>query len=154
VQRLIAEHGIRGATRRGQPWRTTTSDPAAAKRPDLVKRKFTAQAPNRLWVGDLTYRQCWQRLLLFAFVLDVYSRMIVGWQLASQMRTDLVLDPLRIGLGTRAHGAEFALVAHTDAGSQDPSADDTQTLDDANVLASVGSVGDCSDEAIAESLVD
>ena len=75
-------------------------------------------------------------LLLFAFVLGVYGRMIVGWQLASQMRTDLVLDPLRIGLGTRAHGAEFALVAHTDAGSQSTSADYPQTLDDAKVLAS------------------
>ena len=136
MQRLIAEHGIRGAKRRGQPWPTTTSDPAAAKRPDLVKREFTAQAPTRLWVGDLTYRRCWQRLLLFAFVLDVYGRMIVGWQLASQMRTNLVLAPLRIALGTRAHGAEFALVAHTDAGSQDPSADDPQALDDAKVLAS------------------
>jgi transposase InsO family protein len=118
VQRLMAEHGIRGAKRRGKPWRTPTSDPVAAKRPDLVKRDFTAQAPNRLWVGDFTYLRCWEGLLFFAFILDVYSRMIVGWQLAGHMRTDLVLDALRMALGTREHGAEVALVAHTDAGSQ------------------------------------
>jgi putative transposase len=154
VQRLMAEHGIQGAKRRGKPWRTTTSDPAAAKRPDLVKRDFTAQAPNRLWVGDFTYLRCWEGLLFFAFILDVYSRMIVGWQLASHMRTDLVLDALRMALGTRGHGADFALVAHTDAGSQYTSFDYTQQLDDAKVLASVGSVGDAYDNAMAESLVD
>ncbi len=154
VQRLMAEHGIRGAKRRGKPWRTTTSDPAAAKRPDLVMRNFTARAPNRLWVGDFTYLRCWEGLVFFAFILDVYSRMIVGWQLAGHMRTDLVLDALRMALGTREHGADFALVAHTDAGSQYTSFDYTQQLDDAKVLASVGSVGDCFDNAMAESLVD
>ncbi len=154
VQRLMAEHGIRGAKRRGKPWRTTTSDPVVVRRPDLVNRDFTAAAPNRLWVGDLTYLRCWEGLVFFAFILDVYSRMIVGWQLASHMRTDLVLDALRMALGTREHGAEFALVAHTDAGSQYTSFDYTQQLDDAMVLASVGSVGDCFDNAMAESLVD
>ncbi|MGH2882435.1 MAG: IS3 family transposase, partial [Solirubrobacteraceae bacterium] len=154
VQRLMAEHGIRGAKRRGRPWRTTTSDPAAARRPDLVKRNFTAQAPNRLWVGDFTYLRCWEGLLFFAFILDVYSRMIVGWQLASHMRTDLVLDALRMALGTREHGADFALVAHTDAGSQYTAEDYTQVLDDHRVLASVGTVGDCFDNAMAESVVD
>jgi Integrase core domain len=92
--------------------------------------------------------------LFFAFILDVYSRMIVGWQLAGHMRTDLVLDALRMALGTREHGADFALVAHTDAGSQYTSFDYIQQLDDAKVLASVGSVGDCFDNAMAESLVD
>ncbi len=154
VQRLMAVNGIRGAKRRGKPWRTTTSDPAAVKRPDLVNRDFTAAAPNRLWVGDLTYLRCWEGLVFFAFILDVYSRMIVGWQLAGHMRTDLVLDALRMALGTREHGAEFALVAHTDAGSQYTSFDYAQQLDDAKVLASVGSVGDCFDNAMAESLVD
>ena len=154
VQRLMREHGIRGAKRRGKPWRTTTSDPAAVRQPDLVKRDFTAKAPNRLWVGDFTYLRCWEGLLFFAFILDVYSRMIVGWQLAGHMRTDLVLDALRMALGTREHGADFALVAHTDAGSQYTSFDYTQQLDDAKVLASVGSVGDCFDNAMAESLVD
>ena len=118
VQRLMAEHGIQGAKRRGRPWRTTKPDPKALKRPDLVNRDFTAIAPNRLWVGDFTYLRCWEGLVFFAFILDVYSRVIVGWQLASHMRTDLVLDALRMALGTREHGADFALVAHTDAGSQ------------------------------------
>jgi len=73
VQRLMAEHGVRGAKRRGKPWRTTTSDPVAVRRPDLVNRDFTARAPNRLWVGDFTYLRCWEGLLFFAFILDVYS---------------------------------------------------------------------------------
>ena len=76
-----------------------------------MQRDFTAQAPNRLWVGDLSYLRCWEGVVYFAFVLDVYSRRVVGWQLASHMRTDLVLDALRMALGTREHGAEFRLVA-------------------------------------------
>lgn len=154
VQRLMAQAGIQGAKRRGKPWRTTISDPAAKRRPDLVDRNFTAEAPNRLWVGDFTYLRCWEARLFFAFILDVFSRMIVGWQLAGHMRTDLVLDALRMALGTRPHGADFQLVAHTDAGSQYTSTDYTQQLDDAKVLASVGSVGDAYDNAMAESFVD
>ena len=93
-------------------------------------------------------------VVYFAFVLDVYSRRIVGWQLASHMRTDLVLDALRMALGTRDPGADFRLVAHTDRGSQYTSAPYTQVLDDHRVLASVGSVGDAYDNATAESFVD
>jgi putative transposase len=86
--------GIVGAKRRGKPWRTTRPDPQAARRPDLVQRDFSATRPNRLWVADISYRRCWEGLVFFAFVLDAYSRMIVGWQLAGHMRTDLVLDAL------------------------------------------------------------
>lgn len=154
VQRLMAANGICGAKRRGKPWRTTTGDPTAAKRPDLVNRDFTAQAPDRLWVGDFTYLRCWEGKLYFAFVIDVFSRKIVGWQLASHMRTDLVLDALRMALGTRAPGADFTLVTHTDQGSQYVSDDYTQVIDDHRVLASVGSVGDAYDNAMAESFVD
>ena len=154
VQRLMRAHGIQGAKRRGKPWRTTIPDPAAHRRPDLVQRNFTATEPNRLWVGDLSYLRCWEGLVYFAFVLDVYSRRVVGWQLASHMRTDLVLDALRMALGTREPGAEFRLVAHTDRGSQYTSAAYTQVLDDHHVLASVGSVGDAYDNAMAESFVD
>ena len=154
VQRLMRSHGIQGAKRRGKPWRTTKPDPNAASRPDLVKRQFTAQDPNRLWVGDLSYLRCWEGVVYFAFVIDVFSRRVVGWQLASHMRTDLVLDALRMALGTREHGADFRLVAHTDRGSQYTSADYTQVLDDHRVLASVGSVGDAYDNAMAESFVD
>jgi transposase InsO family protein len=154
VQRLMRAHGIQGAKRRGKPWRTTKPDPNAQRRPDLVQRNFTAVEPNRLWVGDLSYLRCWEGVVYFAFIIDVFSRRVVGWQLASHMRTDLVLDALRMALGTREHGAEFRLVAHSDRGSQYTSADYTQVLDDHRVLASVGSVGDAYDNALAESFVD
>jgi putative transposase len=154
VQRLMRQAGIQGAKRRGKPWRTTTPDPKAARRPDLVERDFSAEGPNRLWVGDFTYLRSWEGVSYFAFVIDAFSRKVVGWQLASHMRTDLVLDALRMALGQRDHGADFQLVAHTDRGSQYTSADYTQELDDAGVLASVGSVGDAYDNAMAESFVD
>jgi putative transposase len=154
VARLMACHGIQGAKRRGKPWRTTKADPAALRPADLVKRNFTASAPNRLWVGDFTYLRCWEGVLYFSFVIDVFSRMIVGWQLAPNMRTDLVLDALRMALGLRDPGADFRLVVHSDAGSQYTSIDYTQTLDDHLVLASIGTVGDAMDNALAESFVD
>ena len=111
VQRLMREHGIQGAKRRGKPWRTTRPDPLAHRRPDLVQRQFTADEPNRLWVGDLSYLRCWEGVVFFAFIIDVHSRRVLGWQLAGHMRTDLVLDALRMALGTREPGADFALVA-------------------------------------------
>jgi putative transposase len=154
VQRLMRANGIRGAKRRGRPWRTTKPDPSAQRRPDLVCRDFTALEPNRLWVGDLSYLRCWDGVVYFAFVIDVFSRRVVGWQLAGHMRTTLVLDALRMALGTREPGADFRLVAHTDRGSQYTSADYTQVLDDHHVLQSVGSVGDAYDNALAESFVD
>jgi putative transposase len=154
VQRLMRAHGIQGAKRRGKPGRTTKPDPSAQHRPDLVNRQFTADEPNRLWVGDLSYLRCWEGVVYFAFIIDVFSRRVVGWQLATHMRTDLVLDALRMALGTREHGADFRLVAHSDRGSQYTSSDYTQTLDDHRVLASVGSVGDAYDNALAESFID
>jgi transposase InsO family protein len=145
VERLMRQDGLQGAKRRGKPWRTTKADPDAERRPDLVQRDFTAEAPNRLWVGDLSYLRCWEGVVYFAFIIDVFSRMIVGWQLASHVRTDLVLDALRMALGTREHGADFKLVAHTDRGSQYTAFDYTQVLDDHKVLQSIGSVGDAYD---------
>jgi putative transposase len=154
VQRLMREHGIQGAKRRGRPWRTTIPDPAAQRPADLVERDFSAAAPDRLWVCDFTRLRCWEGVGYFAFVIDVFSRMIVGWQLATHMRTTLVLDALRMALGLRAPGADVKLVHHSDAGSQYTSDDYTQTLDDHDVLASIGSVGDALDNALAESFVD
>jgi putative transposase len=154
VERVMRANGIQGAKRRGRPWRTTTADPAATRPRDLVERDFTASAPNRLWVGDFTYLRCWEGVLYFSFIIDVYSRMVVGWQLATNMRTTLVLDALRMGLGTRSPGADFTLIKHTDAGSQYTAQDYTQVLDDHRVLASIGSVGDAFDNALAESFVD
>jgi putative transposase len=145
VQRLMRSDGIVGAKRRGKRWRTTTPDPQAQRRPDLVQRDFGASRPNQLWVADISHRRCWDGLVFFAFVLDAYSRMIVGWQLASHMRTDLVLDALRMALAQRGQGADVELIHHSDRGSQYTSIDDTQTLADHRVLASVGSVGDAYD---------
>src|SRR4051812_30496428 len=103
VERLMRAHGIQGATRR----------------PDLVHRDFTASAPNRLWVGDITYLRCWEGVVFFAFVLDAYSRRIVGWQFAPHMRTELVLDALRMAIHQRdPDRVDVELVAHTDRGSQ------------------------------------
>jgi putative transposase len=154
VQRLMAEHGIQGAKRRGKPWRTTKVDLGASRSPDLVQRDFTASRPNALWVADFTYLRCWEGVLYFSFVIDVYSRMIVGWQLAANMRDTLVLDALRMALGLREHGADVQLVHHSDAGSQYTGGDYTQTLTDHVVLGSIGTVGDAYDNALAESFVD
>ncbi len=154
VARLMRQEGIRGAKRRGTPWRTTIADLKARKRPDLVQRDFTADRPDALWVGDFTYLRTWEGRMFFAFLIDVFSRMIVGWQIATHMRCDLVLDTLRMALGTRQPGADVQLVAHTDQGSQYVAEDYTQVLDDHRVLASVGTVGDCYDNALAESFVD
>jgi len=154
VKRLMRTHGIQGAKRRGKPWRTTRPDPDTRRRPDLVQRDFTASRPDELWVADLSYLRCWEGLVFFAFVIDAFSRRVVGWQLATHMRTTLVLDALGMALGTRAPGADVALVHHSDRGSQYTSIDYTQTLSDHGVLASVGSVGDAYDNALAESFVD
>ena len=154
VERLMRRNGIQGAKRRGKPWRTTSSDPEAVRSPDLVKRAFTAAGPDELWCADFTYLRCWEGVVFFSFVIDVYSRAVVGWQFADNMRTDLVLDALRMALAQREPGADVKLVHHSDAGGQYVSCDYTQTLDDHGVLASIGTVGDCYDNALAESFVD
>ena len=154
VERLMRRHSIQGAKRRGKPWRTTKSDPTAVRHPDLVNRDFTAPAPDRLWLADFTYLRCHEGVVFFSFVIDAFSRMIVGWQFASNMRTDLVLDALRMALTTRQRGADVTLIHHSDAGSQYLSFDYSQELDDYAVLASIGSVGDAYDNAMAESFVD
>ena len=99
VARLMGAAGIQGAKRRSKSWRTTTADPEAQRPSDLVKRDFTATAPDRLWVGDFTYLRSWEGRSFFSFIIDVFSRMIVGWQIARHMRTSLVLDALRMALG-------------------------------------------------------
>ncbi|MGB0098312.1 MAG: IS3 family transposase, partial [Solirubrobacteraceae bacterium] len=108
VARLMREEGIRGAKRRGKPWRTTIADPSAQKRPDLVEREFTAERPDALWVGDFTYLRTWEGRMFFAFLIEVFSRMIVGWQLACHMRIDLVLDALRMALGPDGPAPTFS----------------------------------------------
>jgi putative transposase len=109
---------------------TTTPDPGARRRPDLVERDFTAGRPNELWVADFSYLRCWEGVVFFSFVIDVYSRKIVGWQFAGHMRTDLVLDALAMALSSRERVQEVCLIHHSDRGSQFGAGDYTQTLDD------------------------
>ncbi len=154
VKRLMRQEAIQGAKRRGKPWRTTIADPTATRSPDLVNRDFSADRPDILWVADFTYLRCWEGLVFFSFVIDVFSRRIVGWQFARHMRTDLVLDALRMALTRREAGADVQLIHHSDAGSQYTSIAFNQVLDDHGVLASIGSVGDAYDNALAESFVD
>ena len=154
VKRLMRAHGIQGAKRRGKRWKTTTPDPHAGRRPDLVERDFTASRPDELYVADFTYLRCWEGLVFLAFVIDVFSRRVVGWQLTGHMRASLVCDALRMAVSTRPRGADVALVHHSDRGSQYTSIEFSQVLDDHDVLQSVGSVGDAYDNALAESFVD
>jgi putative transposase len=154
VKRLMRQAAIQGAKRRGKPWRTTVPDPAAMRPPDLVDRDFSAGRPDELWLADFTYLRCWEGLVFFSFVIDAYSRRVVGWQFAAHMRTDLVLDALRMALTRRQSGADVELIHHSDAGSQYTSYAFQQVLDDHQVLGSIGSVGDAYDNAMAESFVD
>jgi putative transposase len=154
VKRLMRQAGIQGAKRRGKPWRTTTPDPAASRSPDLLARDFSAAGPDRLWLADFTYLRCWEGVVFFSFVIDTVSRRVVDWQFASHMRTDLVLDALRMALTRRQAGADVQLIPHSDAGSQYTSYAFNEVLDDHGVVASIGSVGDVYDNALAESFVD
>jgi putative transposase len=129
--------------------------PRAQRRPDLVQRDFSAAGRNELWIADFTYLRCWEGLVFFAFVVDAYSREVVGWQFAAHMRTDLVLDAPRMAFAMTDRVDEVELVHHSDAGSHPvASFDYGQTLDDHQVPASIGSVGDAYDNALAESFVD
>lgn len=152
VARLMRQEGLRGV-QRGRTPRTTKRDETVADRAeDLVNRDFTASRPNQLWVADLTYVRTWQGFCYLAFVLDVYSRMIVGWQLATHMRSDLVVDALEMAVGLRQPAAG-GLVAHTDRGSQYTSLHYTDRLDQHGIAPSLGSRGDAYDNAMAEAWV-
>ncbi|MDV9195664.1 IS3 family transposase [Streptomyces sp. Wh19] len=117
VERLMREDGLEGVIR-GQRRRTTIPEPSAPRPPDLVNRHFRAHRPNQLWVADLTYIRTWSGWVYVAFVLDVYSRVIVGWQLATHMRTDLPLDALEMALWRRGIKKGSGLIHHSDRGSQ------------------------------------
>ena len=112
----MADLGIHGV-RRGKRRFTTIQDAMATRPPDLVKRQFTAQRPNELWLADITYCSTWEGWLYVAFVLDVYSRQIVGWQVAGHVRTDVVLDALEMAIWRRDED-DGSLIHHSDAGSQ------------------------------------
>ncbi len=154
VERLMRENGIRGAKRRGRPWRTTKPDREALSKPDLVERDFSAEAPNRLWLADITHLRSWEGIAYLAFVLDAFSRKLVGYQIAMHMRATMVREALSMAIGTRGVGADVGLVHHSDRGSQYTSEAYGAVLADAGIAASLGSVGDCYDNAMAESSVD
>ena len=155
VERLMRELGLAGA-RRGKRRRTTVADPAAARPADLVGRRFSPAAPDRLWVADFTYVPTWSGMVYVAFVIDAYSRQILGWRTATTMRTALVLDALEQALWARrrdGRGSLAGLVHHNDAGSQYTSIAFTERLAAAGAQPSVGSVGDAYDNALAESVI-
>jgi putative transposase len=152
VERLMRELGLAGV-HRGATRRTTISDPAAARPADLVERQFTSRRPDATWVADFTYVATWSGTVYVAFVLDAFSRRILGWRAATSMRTELVLDALEMAIWTRGRQGVTnltGLVHHSDAGSQYPSIAFTQRLAEAGIAPSVGSVGDALDNALAE----
>lgn len=151
VERLMAELDLEGVIR-GQRRRTTIPEPSAPRPPDLVDRDFTASQPDQLWVADMTYVRTWSGWAYVAFVLDVFSRMIVGWQIANHMRTELPLDALEMALWRRRIKKDCGLIHHSDRGSQYVSIRYTDRLADIGASASVGSVADSYDNAMAEAL--
>jgi putative transposase len=151
VARLMKRQGLRGVIR-GKGVKTTISDTAAPCPLDRVNRQFRAARPNALWVADFTYVSTWQGHLYVAFVIDVYARRIVGWKVSSTMRTDFVLDALEQALHARKPFDEGRLIHHSDRGSQYVSIRYTERLAEAGIDASVGSVGDSYDNALAETI--
>jgi len=151
VERLMRELGLEGV-RRGKTRKTTTPDGAAPRPPDLVERDFTATRPNELWVADLTYVATWSGFIYVAFVIDVYSRFIVGWQASRSLRTDLVLDALEMAIWSRKAELD-GLIHHSDRGSQYLSIRYSERLAEAGAVTSVGSRGDSYDNALAETII-
>jgi putative transposase len=148
VERLMREAGISGLIRRRRRG-TTIRVPGVRVADDLVKRGFRLAAPNVLWCADLTYLETWQGRCYLAAVQDLYSRIIVGWQLAEHMRAELVVDALRMAIHRRR--PQPGLVHHSDQGSQYVSLAFGQAARDAGIAVSMGSRGDCFDNAVAES---
>jgi transposase InsO family protein len=151
VERLMRELGLQGV-RRGKTRRTTTPEQAAATPADLVERDFSAARPNQLWVADLTYVATWSGFVYVAFVIDAFSRFIVGWQASRSLRTDLALEALEMAIWHR-RGVLDGLVHHSDRGSQYLAIRYTERLAEAGAVTSVGSRGDSYDNALAETII-
>jgi putative transposase len=152
VERLMRAEGLRGITRE-KTRKTTQTEGAQTPRPaDLVQRQFVADAPNQLWVADLTYVRTHSGWVYAAFVLDVFSRLVVGWQVSTSLRTDLALDALDMGLWARQRAGHdvTGLIHHSDRGVQYRAVRYTERLAEADAVASVGSRGDSYDNAMAE----
>jgi transposase InsO family protein len=150
VERLMAELGLQGVVR-GRRCRTTIPDDVTPRPSDLVDRMFQAQRPNQLWVADLTYVATWRGFVYAAFVIDVFSRRIVGWRVSPSLRTDLALDALEQALWARPRSER--LVHHSDRGVQYLSIRYSERLGEAGIEPSVGSRGDSYDNALAESVI-
>lgn len=150
VERLMKAMGLRGVVR-GRAFKVTTeADPALARPDDLVHRDFRAERPNQLWVADITYVATWAGFVYVAFVIDVFSRSIVGWRVSNSLRSDLALDALEQALHARA--PDERLVHHSDRGVQYLSIRYTDRLAEAGIERSVGTVGDSYDNALAETI--
>jgi putative transposase len=147
VARLMRAEGLQGVSRRKAP-HTTQRKPGAPPAPDLVQRDFTAEAPNCLWVADITYIATWAGWLYLAVVVDAWSRKVVGWAMATHLQTALVMDALHMAIQQR-HPED--VIHHSDQGSQYTSLAFGQRCRDAGVRPSMGSVGDCFDNALCES---
>ena len=148
VARLMRAAGLVGCHRRRRT-RTTVADPAAAPAPNLLMRDFAAPAPNRLWIGDITYVATWEGWLYLAVLLDAHSRRVVGWAMADHLRTELPLDALRMALAAR-HPAP-GLIHHTDRGCQYTAGGYREALAARGIVISMSRPGDCYDNAMAES---
>ena len=149
VARLMRAMNIHGVTRRRRVF-TTRRDPEALRAADLVNRNFTADRPNALWVTDLTYVPTRSGMAYVCFIVDAFSRMIVGWRVASHMRTDMVLEALEMARAHRGAQRLVGLVTHSDAGSQFTSVRFTERLEEIGARPSIGTVADSFDNALAE----
>jgi putative transposase len=150
VARLMRELCIQGVSRARKKVFTTCQDPDATRAPDLVNRDFTADRPDALWVTDLTYVPTRSGMAYVCFIVDAFSRRIVGWRVASNMKTSMVLDALEMARRSRGHKRLIGLVTHSDAGSQFTSVRFTERLDEIGARPSIGTVADSYDNALAE----
>jgi len=148
IARLMRMAGLRGVSRRRGFTVTTRRDPDRSPAPDLVKRQFVADAPNQLWVADMTYVPTWQGFIYLATVIDVWSRRVVGWSIGEHMRAELVLSALDMALGSRK---PESVIHHSDQGSQYASLAFGKRCREMGVRPSMGTVGDAYDNAMAES---
>ncbi len=151
VARLMDDLELSGAVR-GKKKRTTIPDEVSPRPADLVERNFTAAAPNALWVADLTYVSTWSGFVYVAFVIDVFSRFIVGWRVSNSLHADLALDALEMAIWRRQRQDLSGLIHHSDRGVQYLSIRYTERLEDAGAVRSVGSRGDSYDNALAETV--
>ncbi len=153
VARLMRKAGLFGCGGRRRKVRTTLRSQIerTPPAPDLVKRNFTPEAPDRLWVADITYVRTWEGWLYLSFVLDTYSRRVIGWSMANHLKTELVLDAVNMAIYNRRPAP--GLIHHSDRGSQYTSVEFGSRLKEAGLLPSMGSVADAYDNSMAESFV-